>query len=297
MRNTAIWFNNFIKFLKNKFYFDNQVSIEVGSLNPTSAEVNAKEGSLYISTSENSVFVKQDEGSSLNWNPVGGGVGGAGLLNVVVMETSGTYTKNSEASFFVVEAVGGGGGGGGCVASGSGLASAAGCAGGGEYVLEFYNNIEMDEEVEVIIGAGGTGGEAGNNAGTDGGITYFNNTLWDLQANGGIGGGGGFANTAGGLTGVGGDGGANGLGDGGILRIAGSDGCNGNVSVSGLSTVESIAGNSFLSSSKRVSGNAETGLNGVGYGAGGAGGRNVALTAATAGGNGAAGVVIIWEYK
>lgn len=90
MGSPILWFGDALKALKNKLFFSNDVSVETGSLNPTSSAVSANTGSLYISTSTGLTYRKTDNGSSTNWvafddstNEIpSGGTTGQSLLKV-----------------------------------------------------------------------------------------------------------------------------------------------------------------------------------------------------------------------
>lgn len=66
------WFfgNNQAVNLTPAIQYSNGVRNVTGALNPTSSAVNAPAGSLYMSTSTNTLYVKQDAGSTTNWLPL-----------------------------------------------------------------------------------------------------------------------------------------------------------------------------------------------------------------------------------
>lgn len=67
MGNAVIWFGNAVKALKDKFFFDNDISIQGGNLNPTVTPVDGEPGSQYNSSLTSGVYVKQDSGLTTNW--------------------------------------------------------------------------------------------------------------------------------------------------------------------------------------------------------------------------------------
>ena len=98
--------------------------------------------------------------------------GGATEVNVVTIESTGTYTPSSGCLFYKVYAQGAGGGGGGINPNGN--TTAQGAAGnGGNCSIKFYDATEMGSTAAVTIGAGGSAGSGDNNGGT-GGDTSFN---------------------------------------------------------------------------------------------------------------------------
>jgi hypothetical protein len=292
MNNPIVFLSNIARFFRDKFYFLNDVSIEVGNVDPTSTSVNALQNSIYISTLTKSVYIKTISGDNTDWSPIGQSSGGGQLLATYVITSSDTYVKNLNALFITVEAVGGGGGGGGC-ASTTTQTTLGACGGGGEYGFKRIDNELIDNEGETVtIGAGGTGGTAGANAGTNGETTSFGT---HITANGGGGGGGGpnsdNTTTLGGLGGTG--------GTGADFYIPGTDGSNSNrysnIAITG-SIGAGMAGNSKLSKKTKYGDTNTAGINGSLYGGGGTGARNGQSQSAKAGGNGAAGVVIVKEY-
>lgn len=67
MGNPIIWFGDALKAFKNKLFFNNDISIQGGALNPTVTAVDAEPGSQYNSSLTSGVYIKQDSGSSTNW--------------------------------------------------------------------------------------------------------------------------------------------------------------------------------------------------------------------------------------
>jgi hypothetical protein len=288
--NPIIWFKNAALLLKDKFFFKNNISVEYSNSetlpNEVGQEIDGNEGSIILHT-EGTVFVKQDNGATNNWNPIGsGGGGGAGgeLLNLIVLDESGTYTKNADASYIIVECVGGGGAGGSAAAGTA--ASEGGGGGGGEYTVKLIQNSTVGATETVTIGAGGAGGTG---SGGNGGSTSFGS---HLEA---VGGTGGSAMVTNGNNSVvaGGDGGTGGTGS--DFDVPGGDGGTGRYSSSRPALI-TFGGQSFLSGNTPTS-IRNTALDGIGYGAGGCGANNQGTQSTRNGGNGFKGVVRIWEYS
>lgn len=203
-----------------------------------------------------------------------------------------TYVPTAGCKGILIEMVGAGGGGGGCAANGAGNSSVGISGGGGAYVKAWL--YPAPTNVSITIGGSGTGGAAGQNNGTAGGTTSFGSFI---SCPGGSGGGGGgstasvYSNAIGGmgssaptlsgvtLTLVAVAGMSSGL----VVSAAGSAGA---VGSGGASPLGSCGGNSGQ----------QNGQNGQGYGAGGAGACSFTTSGVGfAGGNGAPGVVIIYE--
>lgn len=205
------------------------------------------------------------------------------LLAVQVFPASGTYTPTAGTTTVIVEAVGGGGAGGGANATPAGQVS-AGCGGGsGAHTLgRFVNTVPQT----ITVGAGGVGVLAGN--GGNGGQSSFGALL---TAPGGFGGDRLVAAPA--ILGGGGIGANAGTG-GNLYNTPGTPGgwvlayqptCLGSNGAAGP-----FGGGAGVSA-------ASDGKNGVGYGAGGGGaGNNPSDANLRTGGNGASGVVIVYEY-
>jgi hypothetical protein len=298
MNNPLIWFLNQIKLLKNKFYFNNEISIQYYYSeelpNVVDEEVDGKEGSILLSP-EGLVFVKQDNGATNNWNPIGaggGGIGGGVLLDCKIYTDDDLYLKNEEATYIIVEAVGGGGGGG-SAHTASTSASEGGSGGGGEYGLKVIQNALIDNDGEtIVIGDGGAGGINGTSNGANGGTTSFGTHLTA------VGGGGGTNSAAGnGVKTNGGDGGTGGTGA--DFYFPGGDGMLGNIRA-GSPVGCNFSGKSFLSEGINAPiaiSQGLAGITGTGFGTGGTGACVSSAVSTQVGGDGAKGVVIVWEYK
>ena len=199
--------------------------------------------------------------------------------------SSATYTRPSGVSSILVEVIGGGGGGGGVTAT-AGSVSSAGGGGAGGYARLYIPSAAST--YTYTVGTGGAGGLAGTNNGTAGNTTTFGASL---QATGGSGGTGTAGSTTflyvlGGVGGTGSNGDINTGGQAGgvgtVLNV--NAGCSG----AGAQTIYGNGGNSLIA--------AATGQGAGNYGAGGGG----ALTGSAtnrAGGGGANGLIVVWEFS
>lgn len=213
--------------------------------------------------------------------------------NIVTRQSftgSGTYTPNANLVKALIECIGSGGGGGGSAGSGTTETAGGGGASGG-YSQVLVTAAAVGASQAVTIGAAGTGAAAGNNTGGNGGAVSVG-TL--CVANGGNGGGGAAA----GNGGTGGASGAAGTGD------ITSRGTEGGVGVGAtITTVDGMSGYgapSVLGGGARGvhgSGSAVAGRPGLLHGSGGSGGQSSAVATDAAGGDGAAGIVIITEFN
>jgi hypothetical protein len=289
MRSPILWFSQIIKILSNSLYFRSKARIEFGDVDPIEGDINAEPASLYVHRSAKKVFINK---AVDGWEEVGaGGSAGGELLDTKVITSSGTYTKNTSASYIIIEAAGAGGGGGGAAATGSSNALGA-CGGGGEYVLKIIQNGDVENTETVTIGAGGDGG-TGNNPGTKGGDTSFGS---HLEAVGGNGGEGMASSTFDGVA-QGGTGGTG--GNGGGFRVAGSNGSSTTTLSSNAqgNKGEGFGGKNPLSSNTRQPTLNNDGLNGSAFGGGASGARNGNSQTEKTGGTGGNGGIIIREYS
>lgn len=215
-------------------------------------------------------------------------------FQVLTSTSNSTYTKNTQATDILVELVGGGGGGGGGNA-GANQSSAAGGGGGGAFTRRMIYGAANTYPYQCGAGGGrGVAGAIGNN----GSPTYFANGTANLNAPGGA---AGAANVAANVftASMGGAGGVAGTANGSVpgdLLLGGMGGMMGLVSNRALSR-----GGHGGSAGGYVSGSGGGGSNtvgnaGVGYGSGGGGGSAFQNVANIAGGNGAAGCIIVWEF-
>jgi len=222
------------------------------------------------------------------------------MNNVVIITSNGTYTPSAGTKSILVKLIGGGGGGGGVAATVNASiedALAGGGGGAGGY-CEYYV-ASVAASYAVTVGAAGTGGAAGNNAGGTGGATTFNGTV---TASGGLGGNGSAA-TVGIFYNAGGAGGA---AAGGTVNIPGNAGGNGIILVNSATpaTNAGAGGSSHFGAggaAPYVINNGISGNSATGYGAGGSGANSTwqsgGNNGAQPGGNGSPGVIIIYEYK
>lgn len=213
-----------------------------------------------------------------------GGVQTGGLLNVQYFTTPGgfTYTPTPGTQSIIVEVQGGGGGGGSCGAASSGATSAGGGGGGGYCRRRIVGPLAAN--YTGTCGGAGAGGTAGA-AGATGGFSQFDPTGVAMTGNGGQGAAG--VNAAG----VQGGGGAEGAAAGGDISFGTGSGN------SGANAGGGMGGGSYFGGGGGGGSNS-AGLNGRparAYGAGGGGGNGAAVPGAN-GGQGAQGIVIVWEY-
>lgn len=226
---------------------------------------------------------------------------GSGRLlgkQVITATGAGTYTPTSGTNSVVIELQGAGGGGGGAAGNpGAGNGAAGQGGGGGGYIRHRLTGAFSGASYSV--GAKGTGGTAGNNAGIAGGDTTFSET------------GGGTVYTAAGGSAGGGAGAITPVNAG--VVVAGGACTNGSIQVPGgasgggllastTNVLGSIGGRSaysngaqpvrFNAANSTANGNAATGKGG-----GGSGGATVGTGAAASGGNGSDGMIVIWEYS
>lgn len=225
-----------------------------------------------------------------------------GNIRIFSSGTNATYIPTSNTRAIYVEMVGGGAGGG--SANGTSVSSGVGSRGGsgGSYAASFITN--MNQTFKYTVGAGGTGGAntgAGLNDGANGGISYFyggvSGTTVLVSADGGTG-GVAYAGTTtdllsltGGVSGI-----ASTVGDfivrGGIS--GGRMGGTWNSLMSGGAGGSSMFGPGGLPS--QASTGVDNGNAGYAYGSGGSGGAVRNSTDNASGGDGATGVIKIWEY-
>jgi len=224
-------------------------------------------------------------------------IGGANLSSSspFVYTSSDTWSKPSGLSYIIVEIVGGGGGGGGVAGNGSNPGCANG-GGGGEYAKKRIDAGDLGSTETVTVGAGGAGGTAGNNDGSTGGTTSFGAHVTAIGGDGGSGQTAGSAQvgTPGAAAGgLGGDGGT-----GADVSVPGNPASWG-FNTSTTSVAPSRGGGTFLSGgvqSSTAASSDEDGIDGVKNGCGGSGARSSSNATDRAGGTGADGVVIVWEY-
>jgi hypothetical protein len=202
------------------------------------------------------------------------------LVNIQVFSSSGTYTPSNGTIAIIVEMVGGGGSGGGAPATGSGQGSCGAAGGAGGYIK--FRSTSGFTGATVTIGAGGVG--ASGSQGTFGGAT----SMLGYTAGGGSAGTiSGPATTA--STAPAGGGTVGGSGQQLIVAFSGGPGSGSFIGPDGF--LDGVGGGTPLGS-----GSSQGGGTPNGYGGGGTGSLNPQSSSAQVGTNGAAGVVIIYEY-
>lgn len=255
---------------------DGQLIIGSTAGAPAAATITAGTG-ITVTNASNSITIAAS-GSS-----------GFTTINVQKFTTSGTYTPTANMKYCQIVAVGGGGAGGGTAASPASSWSAGPGGGGGGTSFLVASAATIGASKTVTIGAGGTPGAAGNNAGGNGGDTSLGTLCIGKGGTGGPG-------TAG-TNGVsGGAGGIAGTGDYSIPGQAGS-----NVYPSVDNTVVGAGGASgggygYGGQSTTTAGTGANGNAGQLYGGAGSGGSSFTGLSAFAGGAGAAGIVIVTEF-
>lgn len=227
-------------------------------------------------------------------------IANTGFIGVQVITSSGNYTANSDANQVVVEIIGGGGAGGGVAATPVAFAGASGGGTAGGYVLKHIAAATADGAT-VTIGAGGTGASAAD--GGDGGDSTWSDGTNTLTAGGGDGCVQGIT-TTGGAT-------SNGVAfsgtvSGGDINLAGEAGGSADANGDGVDSTNDASGGNGGSTRYGAGGRGadviggatatELGATGSGYGSGGGGSVTIHGGAEVAGGDGAPGVCIIWEY-
>lgn len=211
------------------------------------------------------------------------------LIRAPQILTSGTsYTTPAGCNSIYIEMIGGGGGGGGAATT----SNAAG--GGGPSIFAWkYVSVSPNTAYTYAIGAAGNGGAAGNNNGAAGGNTSITIAGTTYTAGGGGGGGGVSGSATGGTAGTSGT--ATNM-DGSISPTAAQAGTSGGGSSGDGGTPITPYGYIYPSQgSSAAQTNGETGRL---YGGGGSGGRSGGTSGQNAsGGNGAQGMIRIWEYS
>lgn len=208
-----------------------------------------------------------------------------------IFTSSTTYTPTPGTNSIIIEVQGGGGGGGAVPATSSSQYAVAGGGASGSYAKSLLTS--GFSGVAITVGAGGAGGVAGLNNGSQGGTSSFGALIscpggfggvsQAATANGSV----SFGQVTGSQVNASGGNIFNGSSNTASLGFGNSSG--GFVSGSGCSS-------NFGGGGRGVVGSSNPGVSAVSYGAGGGGAGNNASGSAQAGGNGAPGVVIIWEY-
>lgn len=211
------------------------------------------------------------------------------LIRVVdINQGTTTFTPTTGAKALYVECFGAGGGGGG-VATAVTNSGAAGGGGSGAYSASWLTAISTS--YACVVGALGAGGTAGANNGSVGADTTFDGGT--ITAKGGL---GGIADTIAILHvgGLGGAGGAAGSGAGDTL-FSGTPGEAG-LALAAAQGVSGRGGNSPFGGGGNSLKTQSAGAAATGFGSGGSGGCAVSGGASVAGGNGADGLIRVWEF-
>lgn len=216
-----------------------------------------------------------------------------------VITASGPYVPGPGVKAILVECVGGGAGGGGAQSANVAAHCIGGSGGAGGTALAFISTLAAS--YAITIGTGGLGGTIASPTGSDGGTTSFGT---DCVATGGIGGGPGNTPAVSTANAIVASGGNPGRGTVGNVRLGSYEAAAvsvgspyGNVTGNGGSTPYGTGGARVGASGKATT----PGNNATGRGAGGSGALSVAdsstSSAGNIGGNGTAGVVLIWEFR
>lgn len=218
------------------------------------------------------------------------GIPTGALLNVQVFTASGTYTATTGTNSVIVELVGGGGGGGGTPATAAGQ-SAVGAGGGGGAFARIRATSGFNG-VTVTVGSAGTG--ASGAGGTSGGTSSFG-TL--ASCPGGAAGGVGTAIAAAVIGNVQQGGATPTISGATTLMSSGgyTSGTGAFIITAGAVQAGGSGGDSPFGAGGAY-GTSGAGGAALGRGAGGGGAGAGASTGALAGGNGAAGMVVVYEY-
>lgn len=210
------------------------------------------------------------------------------LLNVQTFSASGTYTPTAGTKSIIVKAIGAGGGTDAAPATSTGQVSIVSGAGAGAYAEARFTS--GFSGVTVTVGVGGRAGVSGTPTGAIGGTTTFGSLL--TAPGGSRGASAGPANPPfapqGNLSSSAPTG-AN------ILGAPGSSSVPAYAS-STTSFLGSPGASSFFGGGGWVPAFNNTGISGQAYGSGAGGPSQGPSGALVAGGQGAGGVVIIWEY-
>jgi len=212
------------------------------------------------------------------------------LIGVQRITATGTYTPTAGTNSVIVRLVGGGGGGGGVAATGASTGAAA--AGGGSGAYAEVRLTSAFSGVTVTIGALGSGAAAGANQGATGGQSTFGSLI---TCPGGIGGVGAPASSA-----------TNAVTTTTAAAIATTTGTGllltpGSVGGLGVATGVTSVSSGFGGGSPFGPGapgvmTTASGQASISLGSGGSGAAG-ANAAAQAGGNGAAGLCVVFEYS
>lgn len=275
-----------------KLYEDTDTGLNYFSLkSPTGLSSNITALGFNALPSTNTEIVTLTTGGQLATT----GFDATGLQSVQIFTSSDTWSRPTGVTKVIVEVVAGGAGGGGAEATSSGQSAIAGGGGAGGYSKALLDVTSISSST-VTVGSGGSGGTAGNNAGSNGGTSSWSDGTNTLSCSGGSGGAGGNATSSTTARAAA----AGGTSSGGDLNLAGQPSSAG-VMFGGSGGYSGAGGHSRLGAGgKSIAGGGSlntAGADATGYGSGGSGGGNGASQTAVAGGAGADGIVIVWEYK
>lgn len=257
-----------------------------GATGPTGA-TGAAGQPIYLMESANEVDAPMIPGAQGATGASGGGAAPKST-SLLTSGTGATYNVPAGITAIIVEVVGAGGGGGGA-ARGSSMIGVGSGGGGGSYSRKVYT-VTPAQAFVYTIGTGGPGGTAGNNNGTAGGDSTFDNSGSIVTAQGGTGGTGMAAGNTVTLN----NGGIGQGASGGNLNTRAGTRAPACIRLNATLYVGNPGGNSIYGAGGGFPGDA-TGNVGLVYGGGGSGGGALSATD-RAGGAGADGVIIITEF-
>lgn len=212
------------------------------------------------------------------------------LIGVKAFFTSGIYTPTAGTNRVIVEMVGGGGGGAGSRAAATGNLSIGGSGGAGSYLKAMYTS--GFSGVQVTVGAGGNGGTVSDPYASSGAASSFGSLC---SAPGGSAGAPAGPTNSFPFSTVAPTVSSGPSGSGIIIGISGS-GSGASVAVNTSTSIGFPGGNSQFGAGGFITAANSTGIQGSGYGSGGGPTIVTGGNPAVAGGRGANGIVIIWEY-
>nr|DAK85318.1 MAG TPA: hypothetical protein [Caudoviricetes sp.] len=213
------------------------------------------------------------------------------LLNIQTFFTSGTYTPTPGTKRVIVEMVGGGGGGAGSRAAPSGNTSLGGSGGAGSYLKAMYTS--GFSGVQVTVGSGGNGGTVSNPYASNGSASSFGSLC--SAAGGSAGEPAGpsnsypFTTTAAVVS--------NAHSGSGIIFATPGSGSGSSVAMDEFTRIGFPGASSQFGAGGYITATDAPGIQGTGYGSGGGPTVVTSGKSAVAGGKGANGIVIIWEYS
>ncbi|WP_411369695.1 glycine-rich domain-containing protein [Citrobacter braakii] len=207
-----------------------------------------------------------------------------------IFTSSGTYTPTPGTKKILIEVQGAGGGGGGAGATSATSYSAGGNGTGGGYAMSLLD-VAADKitSVPVTVGAGGLGGNGSPTGGNVGGASKFGSFIT-------AGGGNGSLTTAQRDTAFTITGTYGGIATGGNIINRRGDGSDSVICIGGLIVIGRAGSSKFGAGGNGYANWNVSGKNGAGYGSGGTGATsNNSPDVYYSGGNGADGIVIVWE--